>query len=200
MKWWDQVLTSPVFQSDWVRYGLVGLAAAVVPFLVFLVFRPRPKPNVGTDEDASQHELVLGDLTTALAGQLPGGQRDQDQVLPLLRQGGFYKPTALLEYQAVRATLVLVPLVITLGASLLVDKGRIPIVMIVGLVLAMLGFSVPRVYLASQARKRRQEIERGLPVFADLLSIALLAGQSLLAGVRRVTDQLRGTFPAWRPN
>jgi tight adherence protein C len=139
--------------------------------------------------------LVLGDMTTAFAGQLPGGMRDQEQVLPLLRQGGYYRPSALLEYQAVRAMLVLTPLVITVAASLLVDKAQIPWVLAGGLTLAVAGFAIPRLYLSIQARKRMREIERGLPVFADLLSIALLAGQSLLAGMQRVTDQLRRTFP-----
>jgi tight adherence protein C len=195
MEWWNQLISGSFLQSEWLRYGLIGLAATIVPLMLFFLFRPRPKPIQLLDDEASQHELVLGDLTTALAGQLPGTQRDREQVLPLLRQGGYYRSTALLEYQAVRAMLVLVPLVFTLGAALLVDKSRIPMVLIGGLMLSVLGFVIPRLYVASQAKKRAREIERGLPVFADLLSIALLAGQSLLAGVRRVTDQLRGTFP-----
>ena len=195
MEWFQQVWQSPLLQNDWVRYGLIGLAAALLPLLLYLIFRPRSKPVEPDTSEDSVHEMVLGDMTDAFAGQLPGSERDRDQVLPLLRQGGYYRPTALLEYQAVRAVLVITPMVIGIAASLLVQKSQIPWVLGGAVLLAVVGFAVPRVYLAVQARKRVREIERGLPVFADLLSISLLAGQSLFAGMQRAADQLRRTFP-----
>jgi tight adherence protein C len=190
-----------LIQNPWVQYGGIGLAVAGVPLLLFLLFRPRKSPVPPPDEDASQSGigsksgLVLGDMTSALAGQLPGQtDRDREQLLPLIRQGGNYRPSALLEYQAVRAVLVLVPLVAAVATALLIDTKYIPATLIIGFVLAVLGFSVPRLVLASRARNRVTEIERGLPVFADLLAISLLAGQSLMGGMKRVTDQLRGSF------
>lgn len=191
-----------LIQNPWVQYGGLGLAVAGVPLLLFLLFRPRRSPvPPPADDDASQSGigsksgLVLGDMTAALASQLPGQKdRDREQLLPLIRQGGNYRPSALLEYQAVRAVLVLVPLVAAVATALLIDTQYIPATLVIGLVLAVLGFSVPRMVLASRARNRVTEIERGLPVFADLLAIALLAGQSLMGGMKRVTDQLRGSF------
>jgi tight adherence protein C len=59
----------------------------------------------------------------------------------------------------------------------------------------MLGFALPRLYVRIRAQNRAAEIERGLPVFADMLSIALLAGQGLTGALRRVTIQLRNAFP-----
>lgn len=187
---------SELIQNPWVQYGGLGLAAAGVPLLLFLLFRPRRSPvPPPVDEDASQSGLVLGDMTTAFARQLPGQtDRDQQQLLPLIRQAGNYRPSALLEYQAVRAVLVLVPLVAAVATALLIDVAQIPIVLVAGLVLAMLGYSIPRVILSGRARGRVEEIERGLPVFADLLAIALLAGQSLMGGMKRVAEQLRGSF------
>jgi tight adherence protein C len=64
-----------------------------------------------------------------------------------------------------------------------------------GVLLAMLGFSLPRLYVTLRAQDRSREIERGLPVFADMLSIALLAGQGLTGALRQVTAQLRNAFP-----
>lgn len=185
-----------LIQNPWVQYGGLGLAVAGVPLLLFLLFRPRKSPvPPPVDDDASKSGLMLGDMTSALARQLPGQQdRDRDQLLPLIRQGGNYRPSALLEYQAVRAVFVLVPLVAAVATALLIDTQYIPAVLIGGFVLAVLGFSIPRMVLASRARTRVTEIERGLPVFADLLAIALLAGQSLMGGMKRVTDQLRGSF------
>lgn len=191
-----------LIQNPWVQYGGLFLAVAGVPLLLFLLFRPRKNPlPPPADEDGSlsgvgmKSGLVLGDMTAALAKQLPGQQdRDQQQILPLIRQGGNYRPTALLEFQAVRAALVLVPLVAAVATALLVDISQIPIVLVVGLILAAAGFAIPRAILSGRARNRVDEIERGLPVFADLLAIALLAGQSLMGGMKRVADQLRGSF------
>ncbi|MEO2088037.1 MAG: type II secretion system F family protein [Gemmataceae bacterium] len=193
----NQWLQSPLLQNEWTKYVLLGLAVMAVPLALYVLFRPRVR-KVTVEEaadDASQHELVLGDMTQAFAGQLPGGDRDREQLMPLLRQGGFYRRTALIEYQAVRAMLVLTPLVIGVAAALLVDRRYTLPVLLGSAMAAVVGFAVPRVYLSVQAGKRVREIERGLPVFADLTSIALLAGQSLLASIQRATDQLRPTFP-----
>ncbi len=188
-----------LIQNPWLQYGGVFLAVTGVPLLLFLLFRPRKNPvPPPADDDASQSgtKLVMGDMTDAFAKQLPGQDRDKQQILPLIRQGGNYRPQALLEFQAVRAVLVLVPVVAAVATALLVDIGQIPFVLLAGLVLAMLGFALPRIFVASRARRRVAEVERGLPVFADLLAIALLAGQSLMGGMKRVADQLRGSFPS----
>lgn len=189
-----------LIQNQWVQYGGVFLAVTGVPLLLFLLFRPRKNPvPIAVDEDAapSGTRLVMGDMTAALAGQLPGQtDRDRQQILPLIRQTGNYRPSALLEFQAVRAVLVLVPLVAAVATAMLVDISQIPIVLTVGVAVAVAGFALPRVFLSSRARARTHELERGLPVFADLLAISLLAGQSLMGGMKRVADQLRGSFPA----
>jgi Flp pilus assembly protein TadB len=189
---------SEFIQNEWVQYIGVFLGVAGVPLLMFLLFRPRKNPvppPANEDATLSGTRLVMGDMTSALASQLPGQtDRDRRQILPLIRQTGNYRPSALLEFQAVRAAMVLVPLVATVATCLLVDVARIPVVLIVGAALALAGFSIPRVILGFRARARVQEIERGLPVFADLLAIALLAGQSLIGGMKRVADQLRGSF------
>lgn len=189
-----------LIQNPWVQYGGVFLAVTGVPLLLFLLFRPRKNPvPPPADDDASQSgtKLVMGDMTDAFAKQLPGQtDRDKQQILPLIRQGGNYRPQALLEFQAVRAVLVLVPVVAAIATALLVDTSQIPVVLVVGMAVAVAGFALPRVFVASRARRRTHEMERALPVFADLLAIALLAGQSLMGGMKRVADQLRGSFPA----
>lgn len=189
-----------LIQNQWVQYGGLFLAVAGVPLLLFLLFRPRKNPvPAPADDDASLSgtRLVMGDMTAALAQQLPGQQdRDRQQILPLIRQTGNYRPSALLEFQAVRAVLVLVPLVAAVATALLVDLGQIPVVLTVGVAVAVAGFALPRAFISSRARARVHELERGLPVFADLLAISLLAGQSLMGAMKRVADQLRGSFPA----
>ncbi|MCS7021588.1 MAG: type II secretion system F family protein [Gemmataceae bacterium] len=148
-----------------------------------------------TSTGDSQAELILGDMTEVLASGVPGEARDREEILPELIRAGFYSPRALAEYRAIRTVLVFTPLFAAVGTALLVPPSYIPYVALGGLVLAALGFSLPRLYVYLKGKARSREIERGLPVFADMLSIALLAGQGLLGALRRVTDQLRNTFP-----
>jgi tight adherence protein C len=184
----------------WLPYILGAIIIAAVAFSIIVAFTaPAGVVKLSRapqeDSDDSRSGLVLGDMTKAMSQQLPGRTRDQEQVLPQLKRAGYYRPTALVEFQAMRTMLVLVPLVASIGIALFVAKPLIPGVLGAGLVLAVLGFAIPRIYLAVRANQRAAEIERGLPLFADLLALALMSGQSLTAAMRRVTDQIRTAFP-----
>ncbi len=62
--------------------------------------------------------------------------------------------------------------------------------------MAGLGYSVPRAYVALRARKRARQIELGLPFAIDLLTLALSAGQTILAALQQVAGELRHSHPA----
>ncbi len=186
--------------TEWVWYLVVGGSVTLAAFLLLvLMFRRSTVTAVRlpleTPSGDSQAELILGDMTEVLASGIPGEARDREEILPELVRAGFYSPTALTQYRAIRTVLVFAPLFAAAGAALLVERGYIPYVALGGVVLAFLGFSLPRLYVFLRAQARAREIERGLAVFADMLSIALLAGQGLLGAMRRVTEQLRGPFP-----
>lgn len=185
--------------QEWLPYILGAVVVATVVFALIVAFTGTggvvTLKRAPADDDESGSGLVLGNMTTAMSEQLPGRTRDQEQVLPQLKRAGYYRPSALVEYQAVRTMLVLVPLIAAVGISLFVAKPLIPAVLGAGLVLAALGFALPRLYLAVRANQRAREIERGLPLFADLLSLALMSGQSLTNAMRRVTEQIRTAFP-----
>ncbi len=186
--------------DGWLGYVLIGVAVMAISLMVaaairFIVSRNQEPPPL-PDTDDSHPELILGDMTDALSFQMPGGgTRDRAQILPELLKAGYYRPTALTEFQAVRMALILTPLVAAVGTALLVPAAAMPWVLAGGLVVAMIGFSLPRVYVGMKATARQREVERGLPVFADLLSIALMAGQSLLLAMSRVTTQLKFSYP-----
>lgn len=152
-------------------------------------------PGAGSGDPASDPSLVLGDMTDVLARGLPGSDRDQEQIQPELERAGFYGTNVLTEYRAVRAVLVLIPLFVAGAIALLVPPAMIVYVAVGGLFLSVLGFALPRLYVTLRASARSRQIERGLPVFADMLSIALLAGQGLTGALKRVTGQLREAFP-----
>lgn len=186
--------------GEWGWIAVVaGGTAAVFFFILMFAFRqarPTPRPGASLPAPGDSHpELILGDMTDILSRGMPGESRDREEILPELNRAGVYAPTALAEYRAVRAVLVLTPLFGAAAIALLVDRSQIPYVALGGVVLAMLGFALPRLYVNLRARSRSAEIERGLPVFADMLSIALLAGQGLTGALKRVTAQLRNAFP-----
>jgi tight adherence protein C len=186
--------------GEWGWIALFAAGTAAIFFVVFLAaFRParpaRRGPSSVPAPGDSHPELILGDMTEVLARGLPGESRDREEILPELVRAGVYSPSALAEYRAIRAVLVLTPLFAAAAVALLVEPRAIPYVALGGIVLAMMGFALPRLYVNIKAKARSAEIERGLPVFADMLSIALLAGQGLTGALKRVTIQMRNAFP-----
>ena len=109
-----------------------------------------------------------------------------------------HEPTWLMEYAAVRALLILVPLFLAFAVALVLERERMLLVLVIGACLSVLGFSVPRIYINYRAAARRREIERGLPVAVDLLTLGLSGGQNVLAALGRVAREIRSSFPCAR--
>lgn len=184
--------------GEWGWPAVLGGALGLLVLGAWLLTRRSEAPNrlaPSTASGDSQPELILGDMTDTLAAGLPGGERDRVQIGPELLRAGYYSPRALSDYRAVRAVLIFSPLFAAATLAMLVPPEVIPRVALVGVILSALGYSVPRLYIYLRAASRAREVERGLPIFADMLSIALLAGQGLMTAIQRVTAQLRGAFP-----
>jgi tight adherence protein C len=146
-------------------------------------------------ETGSTPDLLLGELTPALAQQTPMSERDRTELQRELIDAGYYRQTALMEYAALRALLVFVPLLATVVIAVFVEPQQIPGVIVGGAMLALLGYSMPRVYLNYLARARTREVERGLPVALDLMTLGLSAGLTILASLRRVARELKNAYP-----
>jgi tight adherence protein C len=175
-------------------FALFASAAAVVAFVLISALTRR-SPAADRLAEEGEGESALGELADSLGRDLPVGGRDLAQIQPELLRAGFYRPTSLARYRAARAVLILSPLVGAGLLCLLVPPTRVPLVAVSGLAFAALGYSLPRVYVANKARARTSETERGLPAFADLLALSLLAGQNVLNGLRRVASELKWSYP-----
>ncbi len=153
---------------------------------------PSSDPTIG-----STPELVLGDLTPALSGQLPMTDEGKTELQRDLRSAGLYRPTALMEYTAVRAVLTIAPLILGAVITFVWAENATDAVRVwIGAVLvAMLGFSVPRVYLYLKGKSRRIAIERGLPTAIDMLTLCLSAGLNVLNSLQRVAEELMMAYP-----
>jgi tight adherence protein C len=139
--------------------------------------------------------MILGRLTPVIAAHSPVAAAKVSDLQQELREAGFYHRAALTEFQAIRALLVLLPLFGAGVLALLADRADIPNIAVVGVVLAILGFSVPRLYINYVARTRVQQIERGLPVAIDLLNLGLSGGQNIFAALESVGRETQRAFP-----
>jgi tight adherence protein C len=148
------------------------------------------------DPEPREPQMVLGSITNALASQLPMSQRARVEIRHSLRTAGYYRPTALVEFTALRAILVLTALVLTAVLALLAPMGQMRPVLLGGAIVAMLCYTLPRLFLILAGRRRRRQIQRGLGYAIDLLSMSLSAGQNTLSALRQVSQELTFTFPA----
>jgi tight adherence protein C len=157
-----------------------------------LVPAPSSDPSIG-----STPELVLGELTPALSGQIPISEAGKSELQRDLMSAGMYRPTALMEYTAVRAVLTILPLIFAGVIALLwTETTNAAIqVWIGGLIVAGLGFSVPRLFLILKGMARKRAIERGLPTAIDMITLCLSAGLNVLNSIERVADELSLAYP-----
>ncbi len=139
--------------------------------------------------------MILGPFTPVLAEHSPMADDKQAALRRELREAGYYQPQALVEYRAVRAVLVLLPLALAGTLALLGKREDVAPIAILGVVIAGLGFALPRVFIQYRARVRAREIERGLPVVIDLLGLALSGGQNLYAALGSVTNEIDHAYP-----
>src|SRR5262245_43576611 len=184
--------------SDWLTLAWIALAASGFAFILLnrAWLEPLRRRRAAALDPDHVPEPVLGGWTEAWAGQLPMTQTGRADIRDELRAAGFYRPTALTEYAAVRALLVVVPLVLTGVAAVVCPEDRWPTVLAVGGCATLLGFSLPRTYLLARRRSRDRQIERGLPLAIDLLMLCLSAGQNILSALEQTRAELAKTFPA----
>jgi tight adherence protein C len=140
-------------------------------------------------------DMVLGELTPAIAAQVPMSEEKKGELQKDLLAAGFYRQTALVEYGAIRAILTFSPLIGGLLWALLGDREQMVTAIFVGVIGAMAGFSLPRLYIVLRGKVRARQIERALPVAVDMLVMCLSAGLNLLASIRRVRRELRVAHP-----
>ncbi len=191
MDWIQWVVLSGIF--------MVVTGVTFISYLWFLgrksAYRQRLEALEDDDNPFAEPEekLVLGDLTAAFAGQSPLTDGKSKAISQELREAGFYSPSALMEYSAIRGFLILLPLFIAGAATMFLDGTAMVNVGIAGIAFALLGYAIPRVYLGYLARQRQRRIERGLPMAVDLLSLGLTGGQNIFNSLTRVAKEMRIT-------
>ena len=134
-------------------------------------------------------------LAPDLAALVPATNDSRRTLQQLLWTAGRYRPSALTEYLAVRAVLVIAAVAATGLLVVLAPLTRVPLVLACGCLGVALGFSLPRVVLGAQASARARRIVRGLPLAMDVVALCLTAGQNLLNSLTQTSRQLAKSCP-----
>ena len=184
--------------STWILFGGAVLAFGVawtVGVWIRSAWRRAETPASTAEPSRSSEDLLLGDLTPMLADQVPIAGERLTELQADLREGGFYRRTAAMEFAAARFALTLLPLLLAFALVGVLDEEYTLRTVAAGAVLAVLGFCLPRVYLTTSIRHRKRRIEAGLPVAVDLLALGLLSGQNVISAMRKVSQVLGNSYP-----
>ncbi len=191
--------------AEYLLLGLVFIFFAGVSFMGWVMLsrrrvrvEARLVPSSPSDPSlGSQPELIMGDLTPALSAQIPMTEAGRSDLQKDLMAAGMYRPTALMEYTALRAVLTITPLIAAGAIALMFTETTAAAVRvwIVGIVVAGLGFSVPRWFIYFRGQARKAAIERGLPTAIDMITLCLSAGLNVLHSIERVAGELSMAYP-----
>ncbi|MDA1055137.1 MAG: type II secretion system F family protein [Planctomycetota bacterium] len=171
-------------------------AIAFVLFLVGSLFLGRGR----NQPDGWQAKpLAFGRLTHLLAAILPIHFENDDSLKRELRRAGYYHRYARDEFIAIRNVLV-IGWILLVATALVVSVNpqrdfTIPIV-VVGAVITILLFAVPRLILQSQASDRLKQIQHSLPDALDMLNMTMASGMPLQQSLGHVRAEIGKTHPA----
>ncbi len=131
------------------------------------------------------------DVWTAFAAQLPLRAATLQELHKELRRAGYYGPSALERFNALRFLMVVGSLFgFALLALFLPDPLTLATLLLGGLA-ALLGFSLPRLLVQMQGRNRVRRVLRGLPDAIDLINLGVSHGLTFTAALAKVSSQIQ---------
>ncbi len=157
---------------------------------------PLAMPLADLERDARVRRYS-GPVARFFAAVLPQHSSEIESIQRDLMRGGFYEPTALTEYLASRNALLLFVAGMT-AALAYAARSQLALQQTVigaGVVTAMLGYSLPRMYIRYNARRRVLRIQQGLPDALDVITMCLTGGLPLQESLGRVTAELAVSHP-----
>jgi tight adherence protein C len=115
-----------------------------------------------------------------------------EEILKLLRLGGFRGPNAMTNFQAVRVVAPLFIFIVLMIEIKFVFNVDLPVPLLTFLLIlpSSLGFYVPALYVKNRALNRKKAIVRSWPDALDLLLIAVEAGMSTEAAFRKTANDM----------
>lgn len=146
---------------------------------------------------ADDNDYAFGkSFTPFFASALPETAERKKELKQDLVRAGYYQPHAFENIQAVRWIFLILPLILLCILINVLPRQIEFWVIGTGLCVALLGWALPKLYIAGQAADRRSEIERSLPDVLDMLNMCVSQGMTLINALKRVTRELGAVFPA----
>jgi tight adherence protein C len=195
-------LSSPsVLWSPWTVAALIGVAVILI-WGAFAPAQPAAKVrnrldgyldrgDVIEEADLSQPFVVrvfmplVRRILRLLGGLMP--KRGVEATELLLRQAGQPGGLSALDFFGLRLLCVL----IAAGIYFLVARGSLPFQTLLRncLLVGLVGFMIPWLWLRSRANRRKNDISRALPDVLDMLTISVEAGLAFESALLRVGDR-----------
>lgn len=139
---------------------------------------------------------ALDSLKEVVGGLAPGRERKEEpKTKRLLTYAGYRRENAVRIYRGAKifVAMVLFALYIPLGLGMNQSPAAI---LLLGAIVAILGYLLPDYWLSYAARRRQREIVRHLPDALDLMVVLVEAGLGLDAALTRVASEMRMSTPA----
>lgn len=175
----------------WIAIGCVLLAMLVV---VRMMFKRRPAPQAAASRRGNDGG-AFGPLTEALASQIPESSKERQEFAQLLRQAGFYSPTARASVYAFRFLFTVFPLIVAGILAVFSPSSQTFRIMMAGGIAAAALSIIPRFYVYLRGKSRVREINAGLADMLDMMSMCLSGGMPLPASLDHVSKNLTN-YPA----
>ncbi|MDO4569458.1 MAG: type II secretion system F family protein [Planctomycetia bacterium] len=169
---------------------VAGLGAALAVFFVFYFLIRKPKSASRTEDDEFLDDPGLfGPLTPGLANVLPEGEQENKDFRRLLRQAGFYRPSARDSIYALRMFLLLMPLFLGMYMGALAPEKMFNYTLgglFVGVALSI----IPRLYIYYVRNARIARIRAGLADTIDMFGMCASGGMTTSESLEHVAEQL----------
>lgn len=177
--------------EEWIGFAAI---AWLTGGLVFFALRER-KIVALAPGDIPVIPPQFGILTAPIAGLLPSSEAGRRSIQQRLLKAGHYEAGALEDYLALRNAFVLVPLLSGMAAVVWLPETVSVQALVVAGTAASAGSCIPYIIVRRRGQVRERQIRRSLPLLMDSLSLALLAGLSLIDALHQVARQFRRTMP-----
>jgi tight adherence protein C len=126
---------------------------------------------------------------------LPKKEHERSKVSRLLVHAGYRSANAMSLFFASKAILMIALPLMVLLASPLFPRVHSNLLLLIGIVVAGLGFLAPSMWLDHRAQARQRQLRIGFPDAMDLLVVCVEAGLGLAPALQRVADDLMISYP-----
>jgi tight adherence protein C len=190
---------------------LVFFAVGTLAFLILWLLGRRSDPAVarwrliGKAKEQRDFDLgLLGDVTVDETKRNPHIEKilstlsrfarkpdkSTSKLKKLLIQAGYYQENSVNIFQSLEILGAVVFLLLCVSVGFL-SNTRIPLVLMAGLLMSVVGYLLPGIILRSKVRRRQEVIAKGLPDALDFMVVCVEAGMGLNAALFRVGKEIR---------